>query len=54
MKCGQDHIGIQDCLHVIHIYFINFVEGVNPLMSEVHSGCTSFNEYVYHDTIFEY
>ena len=37
--------GIQDCLHIIHIYFINFVEGVNPPMSEAHCGCTSFHEY---------
>ena len=27
---------IQDCLHVTHINFINFVEGVNPPMSKAH------------------
>ena len=27
-------------------YFINFVTGVNPPMSEAHCGCTSFHEYV--------
>ena len=39
-------IGIQDCLHVTHIYFINFVKGVNPPMKEVHCECTSFHKYV--------
>ena len=29
-----------------HIYFINFVEGVNPPMSKAHCGCTSFHKYV--------
>ena len=38
-------IWIQDCLHT-HYYFINFDEGVNPLVSKAHCGCTSFHEYV--------
>ena len=31
---------------VINYYFINFVEGVNPLVSEAHCWCTSFHKYV--------
>ena len=45
-------IGIQDCLHVTHIYFINLVEGVNPPVSEAHCGCSSFHKYVI--TIIQY
>ena len=39
-------IGIQDSLHVTHIYLINFVKGVNPPMSKAHCRCTSFHKYV--------
>ena len=32
--------------HVTHNYIINSVEGLFPLASEVHCGCTSLHEYV--------
>ena len=38
-------IGIYDCLHVTHYYFINFIEGVNPRVSKALCGCSSFQEY---------
>ena len=33
-------------IHVTHYYFINFVEGLIPRVSEAHCGYTSSHEYV--------
>ena len=42
-------IVIRDCLRVTHNYFINFIEGLFPHVSEAQCGYTSLHKY--HDTI---
>ena len=41
-KSWSEYAGIQDCLHVTHYYFINFIKGLIPVWAKY----TSFHKYV--------
>ena len=45
MKATCSRTNIQK--NVTHIFIIDFVEGVNPPVSEAQCGCTSFHKYVF-------